>query len=872
MKTSKKFISLLLALMMVVSVLPLAATAGAIKDNVNTVEKLIQNDNLYSLVEYLVKNINAQADNVTAPVLRIVFLAMNNEDINAIIGSKEVTQLSKEEASKVLVTWLDTKILPDLAKDLESNNAIQIVNNNVPGLQVKLSSVQDAYDTLGQLDGLAIHTALGLLGDAQDVKVTAVKGVKVAGNEYGAVKALFQFLQDNLGIVEKLLKGTLDLGLLNDTLSDNLVVFKQLPDLIKSFIYKLIDKDAAAGEFKDGKMGGDWAKSAYASYSADQMLAAALIKLINGTDDVVSKADADKVLGMSFYGILAEYAKPVYAKFAVEPLNKAIGWLNDWLADQTNETLKAQFKASVSEVTADTFNSVFAGAKDTGILGQLNDILVIAAEHVFSAETYAALKLEKGGNDKLNANLTKVARYVIKLAQNDEEFANMLHVPADILAADADTLELKNMAYIILKPFFGTWFDGNPKFSQNAVASADTLADLGILAVYYTATNTDWLNLDYDFSGVEAKIFNGDVLNDFTDDEASDIILEVGAGIAIGAVKYNKDAMHFTATVDDSSWENGFISIENWGLDFISGLPAVARVHDLKNANSYGPFYKLNVVLNELIDFSFLNDVNDATFNLDLETLLKKGVLENLYEFDVAGIIGIFQKNNKAGNILNGQFIPSVIGVVNRIITSLFEHNCAHATAKDEYDDPNNPCTKFIQVDYDYCSFSGAYFSRKSTTKDKTDPSHVYGEWETKTTATGVTVTLTTCNYKTQQSRTCTICGYVERKAETTASHKWDDPNADDPRCTVCGKSISELKGGEQPPQPTVTLGDVDGNGEINSADARKALRRAVDLETYEKGSKEFIACDVDKNGEVTSADARKILRAAVELEDPTKW
>ena len=69
-----------------------------------------------------------------------------------------------------------------------------------------------------------------------------------------------------------------------------------------------------------------------------------------------------------------------------------------------------------------------------------------------------------------------------------------------------------------------------------------------------------------------------------------------------------------------------------------------------------------------------------------------------------------------------------------------------------------------------------------------------------------------------------------------------------------------------------VALGDVDSNGEINAADARLALRRAVELEKYEPGSAEFAACDVDKNNEVTAADARLILRAAVELEDPTKW
>ena len=67
-------------------------------------------------------------------------------------------------------------------------------------------------------------------------------------------------------------------------------------------------------------------------------------------------------------------------------------------------------------------------------------------------------------------------------------------------------------------------------------------------------------------------------------------------------------------------------------------------------------------------------------------------------------------------------------------------------------------------------------------------------------------------------------------------------------------------------------LGDVDADGKITAGDARLALRRAVDLETYAEGSAEFRACDVDKDGSVTAGDARSILRAAVELEDPKTW
>ena len=71
---------------------------------------------------------------------------------------------------------------------------------------------------------------------------------------------------------------------------------------------------------------------------------------------------------------------------------------------------------------------------------------------------------------------------------------------------------------------------------------------------------------------------------------------------------------------------------------------------------------------------------------------------------------------------------------------------------------------------------------------------------------------------------------------------------------------------------PPYTLGDVDGDSKITASDARLALRRAVGLEDYKEGSKQFIACDVDKDGNVTAADARLILRAAVGLEDPKKW
>ncbi len=66
------------------------------------------------------------------------------------------------------------------------------------------------------------------------------------------------------------------------------------------------------------------------------------------------------------------------------------------------------------------------------------------------------------------------------------------------------------------------------------------------------------------------------------------------------------------------------------------------------------------------------------------------------------------------------------------------------------------------------------------------------------------------------------------------------------------------------------TLGDVDGDGQITSVDARLTLRASVGLENL---SNDLIKrSDVDKDNTVSAADARLILRASVKLEDPLYW
>ena len=85
--------------------------------------------------------------------------------------------------------------------------------------------------------------------------------------------------------------------------------------------------------------------------------------------------------------------------------------------------------------------------------------------------------------------------------------------------------------------------------------------------------------------------------------------------------------------------------------------------------------------------------------------------------------------------------------------------------------------------------------------------------------------------------------------------------------CSVCGEKETQAIPKLEEEQPAYTPGDVDGDGEVASGDARLALRASVKLENYAPGSAPFLAADADGNGVIESSDARLILRASVKLE-----
>lgn len=91
------------------------------------------------------------------------------------------------------------------------------------------------------------------------------------------------------------------------------------------------------------------------------------------------------------------------------------------------------------------------------------------------------------------------------------------------------------------------------------------------------------------------------------------------------------------------------------------------------------------------------------------------------------------------------------------------------------------------------------------------------------------------------------------------------------PDMNKLGKQTVTVSYGGQTAEFTINItasylkGDIDLDGSVTAADARLALRAAIDLDTL-KGIP-LLAADVDSDNAVTAADARLILRAAIELE-----
>lgn len=810
MKKYTKIISVILSVLIVISVIPFNATADAInKEKITSIDNFIETDNITALIEYLINNFNKQKESTIGTILKLLFLGLgnteltdkaedafdditeDNDDISAdleegvdmtlkairalqkTIGKQKVVYNTPAQNSTILINWLNA-ILPDLVTELTAKDWWGAVTGmaKILGITIDIDDIDGIMKTLETINSIVHNNPLSIYGDLENFNFSAIKGIRTGTDEDNLrlVYSLIQLLADNTAIIGKALQGKLDLGLLNDIAG--------IADLNKT-IKDTISKEALLDMIYDLiGLETERANSPYAKYTADQLLAVAFLKLVTDSDKTVSAKEATALTKLSVYEILGEYGDMIYANLLVEPLNTDVRELLNDLVEDVPEIADYINVDYVFE--QDTFSEFFE-SKDTDLIAQFNNMVCKLFKVILTKETYASLNLKTGSNKNINKNLEKVCKFILPiLAENSDKLGCDLSAFTQQAVKD---MSLEEMGVAVLKVFFPDWFE---KASKSALNSADTLEELAVLAAYYAMG--DWDSADA--SVYRTKIFakNGTLLNK-TDKQWLDVLLTIGTDAAVCALNEASDFTGFNLSPEKVKaykaagwgWTEFLDEIVDWAIDFIDGFPVVINsaeiAHERGVYDGFGPFYKLNVLINEMIDLSFLNGVSNETFKLDVETALVDIFLKNLLNLDIESVTKLVATNDKAGNILAKPLIPAVISAANRILTSFFEHSCEETAKASVVIDSK-------KTEIDYCTGNGHYIT-----------------------------------------------------------------------------------------EPEYTLGDIDGDGEIKSQDARLALRAAVNLEPFEEGSAQFLAADATLDGQIKSDDARLILRVAVKLDtlEPAK-
>ena len=694
MKITKKVISIVLALAMVLCVVPFSAFA----DN-TTAEAFVSNENLANLAERLLKDIAGRDGKATGTILQLVlkFVDTNNLQEKYVAGTN-LYEASDEELADILVNWIDGEFIPMLnSDDLLGKEVVGslTISKILSLIGIKVGSFKEVYQSLSDLCDSSLVKGLG---DAKNLDNTKLKEADKNSN-LSMINGLLNWLGDDgqVTVVKNLIKGELDLGKvnllvykidLNELVTEDLnETMKGLPETIRGLAYSLLNSDALeesdyytevneeTGEEETHRQA--LADSYYADYTVDELLAVAVIGLLKTGH--VEKSEAQAAASMTFYELLGEYAVAAIEKYALEPIN---GQFKNWLKNDVaayenysflNDAINWDFTVSAADFNLD-------GVATEGLFAKLNEILIGFAKAVFTEDTVKKMNIQEGGNDKLQANLEGVVSWFIDVMPDTFEGFDFTGVKAKNATA---TLEEKAVA--VLSIFWPTWFGSDYEIP----ADVTSLEHLGAYAVYCTVDkwivpNTDRY-ADWPFGDCkEALLLDKEGVSDA---DYFDALLNVGLDIAVYALNKNSAATDFVMTPEQQveykaagwTWTDFLDEIVDWGIGYIQGVPAItdefAGYAERGVTDGFGAFAKINTVLNDLLPLAFFTDRGDGYFVADFEKLAMDKFLGSLFDFNISGAVDMLNVNNNEGNPFNKSLISAVLDIVENLLFSLFEYD-----------------------------------------------------------------------------------------------------------------------------------------------------------------------------------------------------
>lgn len=409
---------------------------------------------------------------------------------------------------------------------------------------IDLTSVDAAMDSVYALVNGALFSSLkGMLGDLQNLNVDAFKYEANGGVRRGTagktdtdiIYAVLQFLHDNTDLLASFVEGTLDTGSLLSSLID-LSEFLDVNKLLKGLLY----------EFAYGVEGTD---EQVAASSVDTMAQDLIDKyVVTGYDEENDDGTIEHVEGLvpalegktnistgTAYTFLDEVLKVLYNELLVpmlnEDLRQTIGELcgvvytvNEETGEVTED--RSNLNGYANLLNIDYVVPTYTFTSDT-LISQINNLLKSVLDVAVNPDVFV---WEAGDTSMVKENVTNMAKALL-VNTGDDLFASYIEVatPEEVEAMTSEELviyaaraivngsaygmyipevaTLREFAFVALQQILATDVP-ELDFSSLDKNSTDSLVIMGIdYAIHAVSSELDMgLEFVYDMDGVDAQI------------------------------------------------------------------------------------------------------------------------------------------------------------------------------------------------------------------------------------------------------------------------------------------------------------------------------------------------------------------------------
>lgn len=548
-------------------------------------------------------------------------------------GAITSSQYDDFDKPSLTLNQLASAILDYLDVILKEQNIVQDLS--ILG-ELNLTSVDNALDGIYKLIG---HVELGgigygVVGELNQLKRAPIKDARrrstpAATADYEVIRALLAFLgnSNNRALIGKLVKGTLNMGLVGSFFTLDLDVNQMLKEMLYEKAYEgaVVPKPVTV--------------------TVDKMVEDLITGLLVGTPE-----DPGFAPGLDGFINIASSTKPAY------------DFIEDLLQAAYNEVVVPLLNNELKEVIRGLCGVVDGDESNLNEFAQILNINYVVPKHVFPAgstlvgelnniayEAITAITIgytawEAGGANKVLGNLTNAAKYVFSLA-GDGIFAEYIptKTPAEINAMTSQQL----FSYIVRSAL-------NQSVDYMLIPDdADTLTKV----LWYAVKELNGHNIPGINYSATPKTLDGalDMLGDY-------IVYELNKKIDMNSTKGSKPG-------------EGLLS---YGLGFDGTLLAIvnyARVNygGLLNLtlSQTDPWAALNTIVFSVINSNWL----PASVGANSKELIVNRVVRDLLELNIPNIFALLERNpasELATKTVKKILVDTVAKVINLIFPGAF--------------------------------------------------------------------------------------------------------------------------------------------------------------------------------------------------------